>query len=189
MNTLPEPLREDAAAIQLLILDVDGVLTDGTLTYGADGEVLKHFNVKDGLGIRLLIDHGIQVAVITARDSAPLHRRMQDLGIEYFYPGCPDKLEAYAKLCKSLGLRDQQVAYVGDDVLDLPVMHKVRLPVAVADAHPLVQDAARHVTHAAGGMGAVRELADGLLSTRGDLKVLCDRYLARKHGSGKLETA
>jgi len=189
LSELSEELRDQAAAIRLLILDVDGVLTDGSLLYGPEGEQLKQFDVKDGLGIRLLLDHGVQVAVITARKSAALERRMADLGIEQFFSGSPDKLQVYERLRDQLGLKDTQVAYMGDDILDLPVMRKVGLSIAVADAHDLVIDEAKLITEIPGGCGAVREVADGLLAARGDLKTLCDAYLARRGDLRPLETA
>lgn len=184
-----DPLKSLAAGIRLLILDVDGVLTDGTLTYGRDGEELKQFDVKDGLGIRLLLDHDIQVAVITARQSPALESRVRDLGIEHFFPAAPRKLEIYERLCRKLEIEDAQVAYMGDDILDLPVMRQVGLPIAVADAHVLVTDEAKYVTEIPGGCGAVREVADALLSARGDLKALCDAYLERKQGTAGLVKA
>ena len=189
MSELPQDLSELFATIRLLILDVDGVLTDGALLYGPQGEELKQFDVKDGLGIRLLIDHGIDVAIITARRSAALQRRVDDLDIAHFYPGSPNKLEAYERLRSELSLNESQIAYMGDDILDLPVMRKVAFPIAVADAHDLVLAEAKYITEIPGGCGAVREVADALLSARGDLKTLCDAYLARKPGLAPLETA
>lgn len=179
-----------AVQVRLVILDVDGVLTDGGLYYTAAGEELKRFNVQDGLGIRLLVEHDIKVAVITARRSAALERRMDDLGIrEHFYPGQPQKMQAYERLLSALHLADKDVAYVGDDLLDLPVMRRVLLPISVANGHGLVRAEARYVTGAQGGHGAVREVADTLLASRGDLKTLCDDFLARHMQKGVLETA
>lgn len=191
MNTAEDDeLTRRASRVQLLILDVDGVLTDGSLYYTAAGEELKRFHVQDGLGVRLLVEHDIKVAVITARRSSALERRMNDLGIaDHFYPGQPDKVAAYQQLLARVELMDDQVAYVGDDLLDLPVMRRVLLPISVADGHVLVKEEARYVTAARGGHGAVRETADLLLSSRGDLRTLCDNFLARHMHKEVLETA
>ena len=156
--------------IQLVIFDIDGVLTDGTLYYGEQGEVIKPFNVKDGVGFGLLKDNGIEVAVITAKQSAPLARRMKDLKVQNFFPGCHDKKSAFDDLKEKLGLVNDQIAYVGDDVLDLPVMKEIGLAIAPADAYFLVLDMADKVTTAAGGKGVVREVADLLVGARTDLE-------------------
>jgi len=156
-------------AVRLVIFDIDGVLTDGTLWYGEHGEQLKPFNAKDGVGFRLLQENGFEVAVITAKQSAPLARRMADLNVRHFYSGCHDKRAAFNQLLDTLGLVPEAVAYVGDDVLDLPVMEQVGWPVAPADAYPLVREQAAWVTRAPGGRGVVREVADKLVATRTNL--------------------
>ncbi|MET4692165.1 KdsC family phosphatase [Endozoicomonas lisbonensis] len=156
-------------AIKLAIFDIDGVLTDGTLLYGEHGELIKPFNAKDGVGIRLLQENGVAVAVITAKRSAPLARRMQDLKIEYFFPGCHDKAATFAQLKQTLNVQNDAVAYVGDDVLDLPVMEQVGLAIAPADGYQLVKEMAHIVTEASGGKGVVREVADLLIGARTDL--------------------
>ena len=166
MNLLPAAIEKQARNIRLLVLDVDGVLTDGTLYYSASGENMKGFNAKDGFGIRLLKENNIQTAVITARESAALARRMEDLNITLFYPGCVDKQSAFDELLKKLSLDAGQVAYAGDDLLDLPVMRRVGLAITVADGHRLVQAEADWITSALGGKGAVREIADGLISSQ-----------------------
>ena len=160
------PWHDRLVQIQLLILDVDGVLTDGTLHYSAEGEATKLFNVKDGLGIRLCQHHGIDVAIITARDSAPLARRVRDLGISHFFPASGDKLAVFKQLLTTLNLSPEHVAYAGDDMLDLPVMEKSGLSISVADGYSLVQERADWVTKAAGGKGAVREICDALVAAR-----------------------
>ena len=187
MNPTPEALRQRAATIALLVLDVDGVLTDGTLTYSEDGEALKHFNVKDGLGIRLAIANGIAVAVVTARNSPVLNRRVKDLGIEHHYFGQEDKLAAIEELRERLRLALDQVAYVGDDVLDLPAMEAVGLKITVADGHPLVKSRAEWVTEAPGGGGAVREITDGLIASRRDLSQAVQEYLGARTRNGDQE--
>ncbi len=165
-------LIDKAKQIKLVIFDVDGVLTDGMMNYGPDGELFKQFNVKDGVGIKLMQQQGIDVAVITAKQSAPLSQRMADLGIRYFYPGCDDKLAAYNELLERLSLKPQQVCYVGDDVIDLAVMSEVGLSVAVHDAHFFVQEQADYITETAGGQGVAREMADCILGAQFDLHTL-----------------
>jgi 3-deoxy-D-manno-octulosonate 8-phosphate phosphatase (KDO 8-P phosphatase) len=165
-------------------MDVDGVLTDGTLYYGADGEALKGFHVRDGLGIRLLRDAGIALAVISARASEPLVRRVRDLKIEHACFGVEHKGEALDRLVIERGLDRAQVAFVGDDLIDLPAMQRAGLAITVADGHALVQQQADWVTTAAGGRGAVREIADALLAARGALEDACHRLLAELGAPG-----
>jgi 3-deoxy-D-manno-octulosonate 8-phosphate phosphatase (KDO 8-P phosphatase) len=161
----------------LLALDVDGVLTDGRLWYGPDGEVMKSFDVKDGLGLRLLRMGGVYVAVISARLSPALMARMRDLAIDRAMLGREDKSTALGELLGELGLREDEVAYVGDDLVDIPVMSKVGLPIAVADAPLRVKQSAVWITTALGGQGAVREVSEALLEARGALDAVCDRFL------------
>jgi len=175
---LSDTIRHKAQDIKLLILDVDGVLTDGTLLYTEHGEETKRFHVKDGLGIRLLMESGIQIAVITARTSQALERRIKDMGITLFYPGQDDKVIAFEKLVTRLGLSDSHVAYVGDDILDLPVMRRAGLAITVQDGHALVKAEAHWVTQRAGGQGAVREIADEIISCKKNLLEFCDAFLA-----------
>jgi 3-deoxy-D-manno-octulosonate 8-phosphate phosphatase (KDO 8-P phosphatase) len=187
MNPAPESIRHLAVQVKLLILDVDGVLTDGILAYSETGEEVKRFNAKDGLGIRLARENGIEIAVISARHSAPLVRRMKDLRIDHFYPGFDDKYPVFQDLLVKLELIPEQVAYVGDDILDLPIMRKVGLSIAVEDAHPLVKEQAQWVTHRPGGRGAVREVTDGLVACRRNLVEACDSLLAHHLGQGRLD--
>lgn len=163
-------IKELAGKIKLLVLDVDGVLTDGTLVYGANGEEVKNFNVKDGVGIKLLGHYGVSVAIISAKDSLPLKKRITDLAIPYAYTGCKDKLQALNELMDELGLGLEEVAYCGDDVIDLKVMKKVGLSVSPSDAYFMVKESADYVTQLAGGKGVAREVADLLLASRMDLK-------------------
>ncbi|MDX2505942.1 MAG: HAD-IIIA family hydrolase, partial [Gammaproteobacteria bacterium] len=144
-------IKKQAELIKLVIFDVDGVLTDGMLNYGPEGELFKQFNVKDGVGIKLLQQQGINVAIITAKDSTPLSQRIKDLSIQYFYPGCNDKMEAFLELQRILSVDVSQVAYVGDDVIDLPVMEQVGLAIAVQDAHEFVKNRADYITNLKGG--------------------------------------
>jgi 3-deoxy-D-manno-octulosonate 8-phosphate phosphatase (KDO 8-P phosphatase) len=166
MVHLPDAIKEKARAIKLVVFDVDGVLTDGTLSYSADGEQVKHFNVKDGVGIKLLGQFDILTAVISAKTSAPLSCRIKDLGIAHFYPACHDKWQQLSLLLDELWLSPEQVCYVGDDVIDLKVMKKVGLSIAPADGYWLVREHADLITDSLGGRGVAREVADVILGSR-----------------------
>ena len=155
--------------IQLLICDVDGVLSDGLIYLGNQGEEFKTFNTKDGFGMKALQNAGIAVAIITGRDSRIVSERMASLGVKHVYQGQSDKRISFAALLKELNLNPEQVAYIGDDVVDLCVMELCGLGVAVNDAHPLVRQRADYVTQLAGGRGCVREVCDLLLEARGVL--------------------
>jgi 3-deoxy-D-manno-octulosonate 8-phosphate phosphatase (KDO 8-P phosphatase) len=158
--------RADPASIELLILDVDGVLTDGRLYYGPRGEALKVFDVKDGYGIRRLLDVGVQIAIISGRDSPHVKQRAKDLGIRYVFQGVSEKLPVFEKLRERLGLDSSVCACVGDDRPDVPVMRTVGLAFAVFDAHPAALKAADMVTPNLGGRGAVRNVCDLLVAAR-----------------------
>jgi 3-deoxy-D-manno-octulosonate 8-phosphate phosphatase (KDO 8-P phosphatase) len=165
-------LLEDRALIatlqslKLVVFDVDGVLTDGRLLYTEEGETIKRFNVKDGVAMKLLPKWGVQVAVITAKDSAPLRQRMKELKIEHFFPGCHNKAEAFDELVVRLGINPDKAVYVGDDVIDLQVMPKVGAAMCPSDAHVLVQRHCSVVLNKAGGEGVAREVADIVLASR-----------------------
>ena len=167
-NISPQ-LQQQFAAIRLLILDVDGVLTDGQIIFGNQGEELKAFHALDGFGIKAIMRHGIQVAVITGRKSQIVANRMQQLGVTLVYQGIENKAECFNELCQQLDISSAECAYVGDDVVDLAVMLQLKLPIAVANAHPLVKQQAAYVTRLTGGYGAVREVCDLLLETRNAL--------------------
>jgi 3-deoxy-D-manno-octulosonate 8-phosphate phosphatase (KDO 8-P phosphatase) len=156
-----------AAQIALLVLDVDGVLTDGRLWYGPDGETQKVFHVRDGHGIKALLAAGVRIAVISGRRSDAVAARMRELGVADVVQGADDKAGALAGLLERVGVDARRVACLVDDVPDLPLMAVVGLPAAVADAQPQVIAAAGHVTRARGGRGAVREFCDFLLAARG----------------------
>ncbi|MDE2294031.1 MAG: HAD hydrolase family protein [Gammaproteobacteria bacterium] len=158
----PTPL----AKIELLVLDVDGVLTDGRLYFGARGEALKVFHVRDGHGVKLLRSSGVDVAVISGRRSAAVGRRMRELGVEDVVQGAADKVDALDRLCATRRIRPTAVACLVDDTPDLPMMAAVGHAGAVADAHPLVRAAAHWIAESAGGRGAVRELCDAILRAR-----------------------
>ena len=150
--------------VKLLVLDVDGVLTDGRLWYGPSGEELKGFHVRDGLGIKSVLAAGIEVAVISGRESRAVALRCAELGIRHVTQGCADKRSAFDGLCASLGIGPEAAACVGDDSPDLPLIVRAGLGIAVADAHPSVRAAAGRVTQLPGGHGAVREICDWLLA-------------------------
>jgi 3-deoxy-D-manno-octulosonate 8-phosphate phosphatase (KDO 8-P phosphatase) len=158
----PTPL----AAIELLLLDVDGVLTDGRLYFGARGEALKVFHVRDGHGVKLLMASGVEVAAVSGRRSAAVAVRMRELKVKHVVQGCRDKVAALHSLCEGLGIDALACACIVDDTPDLPLMSAVGFAAAVADAHPLVRSAAHWVAKHAGGRGAVRELCDALLRAR-----------------------
>ena len=156
-----------ALAVQLLALDVDGVLSDGRVTYASDGSELKSFNIKDGLGIKLLQRCGVQVAIITGRRSDMVARRARELGIVELMEGRDDKLNALQELCARLGLTLAECAYMGDDLPDLAAIRAAVLGLTVADAVTDVRAAADWCSVAPGGAGAVREAAEWLLHARG----------------------
>ncbi|MBI5451097.1 MAG: 3-deoxy-manno-octulosonate-8-phosphatase KdsC [Gammaproteobacteria bacterium] len=166
-----------AAQIRLVIFDVDGVLTDGSLYIDADGRELKAFHSRDGHGMKMLQDSGVRIAIITGRSSETVTHRMASLGIEHVYQGQKEKLPAYLGLLARLGLQPQQVAYVGDDVVDLPIMRRVGLAVAVQDAHPLVTRHAHWQTPQSGGQGAARDLCDLIMEAQGTLATQMAHYL------------
>jgi 3-deoxy-D-manno-octulosonate 8-phosphate phosphatase (KDO 8-P phosphatase) len=154
------------ASIELLILDVDGVLTDGRLYFGAKGEALKVFHVRDGHGIKLLMAAGVQVAAFSGRRAAATAARLRELRVPTVVQGCADKLAAFTKLTKRLKVDPLNCACIVDDTPDLPLMSAVGLAAAVADAHPVVLSAAHWIARSPGGSGAVRELCDALLRAR-----------------------
>ena len=165
--SLYQPVNDDilrrAAAIKLLICDVDGVFSDGRIYLGNNGEELKAFHTRDGFGIKALRHAGIEVAIITGRTSAIVEQRMRSLTVPYIYQGQENKLAAFASLQQQLALSTEQIGYIGDDLSDWQVMQHCGLSVAVKDAHPYLRLHANYLTSLPGGCGAVRELTDLLL--------------------------
>ena len=161
-----DTLIERANDIRLLVLDVDGVLTDGRLIFSARGEEQKVFHVRDGAGIVQLLRAGLQIAVISGRQSKAVDKRMTELGVTWVRQGISDKLAALRELLDILALGPQAVASVGDDTPDLPIFQVARLAIAVADAHPSVKSQAHFITQANGGQGAVREVCDLILESQ-----------------------
>ena len=172
-----QAVLEKAQKLRLLILDVDGVLTDGKLFFDEHGKEYKSFHARDGHGIKLLQQTGVKVAVISGRKSVSVALRMQSLGVELVYQGHENKVSAFNELCKNLALSPEQIAHVGDDLLDLPLMLRVGLAVAVQDAHPVVKKHADWCTQLAGGFGAVREVCDLIMQAQGTLDDVIDSYL------------
>jgi 3-deoxy-D-manno-octulosonate 8-phosphate phosphatase (KDO 8-P phosphatase) len=169
-------LVERCARIELLALDVDGVLTDGSITYGSDGSELKTFHVRDGSGLKLWEQAGHRAAIITGRSSPIVARRAAELGIANVVQGANDKLAAFRTVLAECRLGPEQVCYIGDDLPDLPVLRSSGLAVAVADACLEARGAAHLVTQAAGGHGAVREVIEWLLRCQGRWQELVARY-------------
>lgn len=165
-----------AKEIKILLLDVDGVLTDGTIVYTHSGTEMKSFNTKDGFGIRLLREAGVEVGLITARSSEAVRRRAQDLNLTHVYQGVRNKIEAYDEIMAELKLEVQEVSYMGDDWLDLPLLTRVGFPVTVADAVPEVKEVAHYVTKQFGGKGAVREVCDLIIEAKGNHQELLEKY-------------
>lgn len=165
-----------AKNIKLLLLDVDGVLTDGTIVYTEDGGESKGFNTQDGFGLRMLQDSGVDVGLITARTSEAVKRRAADLGFAYLYQGRKDKSNVYQEILAATGLRPLQTAYMGDDWLDLPLLNKVGLAAAPANAVAEVKQRVHYACSKNGGNGAVREVCELILEGRGQLAALLTSY-------------
>lgn len=165
------------ANIQLLILDVDGVLTDGGIIRDDAGQQIKRFHVRDGAGIVLWRRLNKEVAIITGKESTVVTHRAEELGIEHVYQNVGNKLDVYDQLKDELGIKDSEIAYVGDDLPDLPVMRRVAVPIAVADASEEVRAVAKYVTKYPGGYGAVRDAIEFLCKEMGVWQQVLDRYL------------
>ena len=169
-------VREKASKIKLAIFDVDGVHTDGKLFFDEQGREYKGFHARDGHGIKLLRSTGVEVAVISGRKSESVTRRMEGLGIERVFQGQENKLEAFERLGHELKLAPEQIAHVGDDLLDLPIMRRAGLAVAVADAHFAILPFADWRTTNPGGAGAVREVCDLIMAAQGTLDRVIERH-------------
>ena len=174
MNTSNWP--KNLKTIQLLLLDVDGVLTDGSIIYSDADSETKVFNVKDGLGIKLVMSAGVKVGLVTGRTSKALHRRCRELGIRYVYDGVQQKARLLDQIALETGVGADRTAFIGDDLPDLPLMRRIGLSIAVADAHERIRDFADWITTAPGGRGAVREVCDALLKARGDWEHLMEQF-------------
>ena len=172
-----QDLQQRAKAIKLAIFDVDGVLTDGRLYFLTDGSEFKTFNTLDGQGIKMLINSGVRTAIISGRSTPVVEKRANNLGIQHLYQGREDKLVVLDELLGELGLDYAQVAYLGDDLPDLPVIRRVGLGMAVANAAGFVRQHAHGVTAARGGEGAAREFCELIMRAQGSLAAALDAYL------------
>jgi len=175
--TYMQEIIQKAGKIKLLILDVDGVLTDGKLFFDDQGKEYKSFHARDGHGIKLLRQTGVEAAVISGRRSNSVALRMQNLGIELVYQGYEDKIAAFNDIIGKTGFSADQMAHVGDDLLDLPIMQRAGMGIAVADAVDAVKRYADWTTTLAGGEGAVREVCDLIMQAQGNLDDVIRLYL------------
>ncbi|MHA7138173.1 KdsC family phosphatase [Rossellomorea arthrocnemi] len=166
--------------IKLIVLDVDGVMTDGKLLIGSDGVEYKNFNVKDGMGISLAKYHGIKFAIITGRQSESVTIRAKELNIDFVHQKISNKIEVFSTIMEDLNLVPEQVCYIGDDINDIPVINLVGLAVAPNDAVGMVKDSVHFVTNLNGGQGAVREAIDVILSKQTNYQQLVEDYLSKK---------
>lgn len=176
MKRLPARVKKKAAKIRLMLLDVDGVLTDGGIIIDSRGGETKRFDVRDGQGIALLIRAGITVGFVSGRSSNLVRHRAKELGVRIVYQGVQDKADAYKEIKKKTGFRDEQIAYLGDDIADLPIMRRVGLAMTVRDSWPGLKPRVDYVTQARGGRGAVREVSELLLKAQNIWHELLRRY-------------
>ncbi|MCK5237794.1 MAG: HAD hydrolase family protein [Deltaproteobacteria bacterium] len=168
--------KEKLKNVKLLLLDVDGVLTDGSIVYNDKGVETKSFNVRDGHGIKLIQRAGIECGIITARISEVVRFRADELGIAHVFQGAKVKLDTYGELLSKTGLKDEDICYIGDDLVDMPVLSKVGFSVGVSDAVPEVLEAVDYVTEKCGGRGAVRELIEMILKAQDKWKDVTKQY-------------
>ena len=176
MDTMQD-IVEKAQRLKLLILDVDGVLTDGRLFFDDNGKEYKTFHARDGHGIKLLRQTGVEVAVISGRKSNSVALRMKSLGVNYVYQGHENKIAAFNEIIQSLAIKPEEAAHVGDDLLDLPVMTRVGLSIAVNDANDSVKQYADWCTKTNGGLGAVREVCDFIMQAQGTFDDVLKSYM------------
>ena len=173
------PIERRAARIKLLLMDCDGVLTDGGLTLLENGDEQKTFHARDGHGIVLLHRAGLKSGIISGRSSSFVQRRARELGIEYVFQGSLDKIKDFEELLGQAGVPENEVAFIGDDVTDIPLMQRSELAVAVADAVEETRSVAHYVTRLSGGHGAVREVVEIILKSQGRWHELMRRYLGK----------
>jgi 3-deoxy-D-manno-octulosonate 8-phosphate phosphatase (KDO 8-P phosphatase) len=180
-GAIPTALAERITPIKLAIFDVDGVLTDGSLIYGANGEELKVFNTLDGHGIKMLQASGVAIGIISGRQTQALARRSKDLGIEILYQGVADKGAQYAEVLAQLKLKQHEVASIGDDVVDLPILAHCGFSACVPAAPAFVRERVHYVTRAMGGHGAAREFCELIMRAQGTLDAALGKHLINKH--------
>ncbi|GIV16262.1 MAG: hydrolase [Armatimonadota bacterium] len=181
---LPGSLLQSLQAVQAVILDVDGVLTDGGIYYDPTGREIKRFHVADGLGIELLRHAGLRVAILSGRVSEALTRRAAELKVAECYQGVRDKKAQIEKLRQQWQLKAEELLYVGDDLNDLPAFEAVGVRVAVANAVPEIKERAHYITQATGGNGAIREVCEWLLKARGEWEQTIEKYLQSRREGG-----
>ena len=169
-------LNEKSKKIKLILLDVDGVLTDGSIIFGESNQELKVFNIKDGLGIKLAQACGIEIGIITGRTSEAVKKRADELAIKILYQGQRDKVKVYEQIKNDLGLKDDQIAYVGDDLSDLKLLQKVGFSITVNDACDEVKAEVDYIIKCPGGKGAVREVIELILKSQGKWQGLIQKY-------------
>ncbi len=172
-----EDIAAKAKLVRLLILDVDGIMTDGSIVYDNDGGETKTFNVRDGHGIKLLMRAGLGLALITARSSRAVSRRADELGIELVYQGTSDKLSAFKEILEETSLEPGQTAYMGDDIIDIPVLKRAGFSVTVPEAASEVRERVDYITEKRGGRGAVREVVEIILKEQGKWEGVIKDYL------------
>jgi 3-deoxy-D-manno-octulosonate 8-phosphate phosphatase (KDO 8-P phosphatase) len=169
--------KTDLKLIKLLAMDVDGVLTDGTITIGSDGTEFKTFNLLDGHGIKMWRRAGLKTALISGRESAVTKQRAKEMEIDFVYQPCQKKLEGFEKLLADSKLEPKNIAYIGDDVLDIPLVKRAGFGIAVANAVDELKSCAHYITSRNGGNGAVREVVEYILKNTGQWSALMERYL------------
>ncbi|SSY79543.1 KdsC family phosphatase [Alysiella crassa] len=176
-DLLPPDIIQRARRVKLLILDVDGVLTTGQLFMSSTGEIIKPFNTLDGHGIKMLHQTGVQTAIITARSDPAVAARAEQLGITHYFKGAHNKKIAYEQLREQANVSELECAFVGDDVIDLPVLIRCGLPIAVQNAHEFVKQHTVYTTEKFGGMGAVREVTDLIMYSQNTLQIALEEYI------------
>ena len=164
-------LKQIIRNVKLFVLDVDGVLTDGSLFYAKDGEHIKKFNVRDGQGIKLAQSYGLEIALVSARNCQIVINRFCELGVKYIYQHCYDKAKKIKELSSELKIPLSEMAYIGDDILDVPPLEIVGLPICPKDAHPSAMSKAKLITETKGGYGCVREVIDLILKEQGKIQI------------------
>lgn len=166
-----------AAAVRLMIFDVDGVLTDGSLYFSSEGDAIKAFNSRDGHGMKMLAESGVRMAILSGRRSRALELRARNLGIETVYQGIDDKRAAFVELAAALGVPPENCGFMGDDVVDLPVLLRCGFAATVADAPEIVRERVHYIARHAGGHGAAREVCELIMRSQGTLERALARYL------------
>jgi 3-deoxy-D-manno-octulosonate 8-phosphate phosphatase (KDO 8-P phosphatase) len=187
--TIRPGAREKAARVTLLLLDVDGVLTDGRIVYDTEGRETKAFYVRDGHGIKMLREAGVEVGIVTGRRSVVVEIRARELGIGLVHQGIADKVALWRTICDERGLAPEATAYVGDDIQDVPLLRNVGFAAAVADAEPCVLEAAHYIAGRPGGFGAVRDIAEFILHARGAWDAVTSEYLSANTNEQRGRTA